>query len=55
MINIIFAFIISYFALFVCWFLPKAGTTEYTDPTAKELIAIAFVAAIPASMAAVML
>jgi len=55
MISILFTFIISYLALFVCWFLPKAGTPEYTDPTAKELIAIAFVAAIPTSMAAFML
>jgi len=54
MINILFTFFISYFVLFVCWFLPTAGTPEYTDPTKKELLAIAFAAAIPATMAAIM-
>ncbi len=54
MVDIIFAFIITYLVLFVCWFLPKAGTSEYTDPTGKELLAIAFVAALPTAMVAVM-
>ena len=54
MINIIFTFILTYFVMFVCWFLPKAGTPEYTDPTRKELLALAFVAAIPAAMVAIM-
>ncbi len=55
MVNIIFTFIITYLVLFVCWFLPKAGTPEYINPTGKELLAIAFAAAIPAVMVAVML
>ena len=54
MIDVIFTFIISYLVLFVCWFLPKAGTTEYTDPSRKELLTIAIAAAIPASMVAIM-
>ena len=55
MVNIIFTFILTYFVMFVCWFLPKAGTPEYTDPTRKELLALAIVAAIPATMVAIML
>ena len=54
MVDIIFTFIITYLVLFACWFLPKAGTSEYRDPTGKELLAIAFAAAIPASMVAIM-
>ena len=54
MIDIIFAFIISYLILFVCWFLPKAGTPEYTDPTRKELLVLAIIAAIPAGLVAIM-
>ena len=55
MINIAFTFVITYLVLFVSWFLPKAGTPEYTDPTRKELLAIAFAAAIPAAMVAIMI
>ena len=54
MVNIIFTFIISYLALFVCWFLPNAGTPQFTDPTRKELLLIAVAAALPASMVALM-
>ena len=54
MLDILFAFFISYFVLFVCWFLPKAGTQEFEDPTIKELLSIAVVAAVPASMVAFM-
>ena len=54
MISIIFTFIITYLVLFVSWFLPKAGTSEYTDPTKKELLAIAAFAALPTAMVAVM-
>ena len=54
MINIIFTFVITYFVLFVSWFLPNAGTAEYTNPTSKELLAIAIAASFPAAMVAVM-
>ena len=55
MVNIIFTFVLTYLVLFVCWFLPKAGTAEYTEPTPKELLAIAIAAAFPAAMVAVMI
>ena len=54
MVDIIFTFIITYLILFVSWFLPKAGTSEFTDPSGKELLAIAFAAAVPATMVAIM-
>jgi hypothetical protein len=55
MLNIIFTFIMTYLLLSVCWFLPDAGTSKFADPTKKELLIIAAVAAIPTSMMAVML
>ena len=54
MLDILFTFFISYFVLFVCWFLPKAGTPDFQDPTRKELIILAVVASIPAGMVAIM-
>ena len=54
MVDIIFTFIITFLVLFVCWFLPKAGTPEYTDPSKVELLFIAIIACIPAVMVAVM-
>ena len=54
MLEILFTFIISFFVLSVCWFLPSAGTADYSDPTRKEILVIAILAAIPASMVAIM-
>jgi len=47
MIDIVFTFIISYFILFGSWFIPKAGTEEFEEPTKKELIIIAIAALMP--------
>ena len=55
MVDIIFTFIITFLVLFVCWFLPKAGTSEYTEPTRMELLVIAIISCVPAGMIAIML
>ena len=47
MIDIVFTFIISYFVLFGSWFIPKAGTPEFENPTKKELVVIAIIALMP--------
>lgn len=54
MLNIIFTFVMTYFLLSVCWFVPEAGKASFKDPTKKEILLIGAAALIPTLMVAVM-
>ena len=53
-LNIIFTFVMTYFLLSVCWFVPEAGKASFKDPTKKEILLIGAAALIPTLMVAVM-
>ena len=48
MIDIIFTFLITFLIISVSWFVPKAGTSNFTGVTKKELSVIAVMSVIPA-------
>ena len=54
MLNIVFTFIMTYFLLSVCWFVPEAGKASFKDPTKKEILLIGTAAFIPTLMVALM-
>jgi len=45
----IFTFIVSFFVLFVAWFLPIAGTPEVNKPKKKALIIMSLLSTLPAT------
>tara|TARA_Y100000816_G_C26083536_1_gene571437 strand:+ start:1407 stop:1574 length:168 start_codon:yes stop_codon:yes gene_type:complete len=55
MLDILFTFIMTYFLLSVCWFVPEAGKATFKEPTKKEILLIGAAALIPTLMVAVML
>ena len=54
MLNILFTFVMTFFLLSVCWFLPEAGKSSFKDPTKKEILLIGTAALVPTLMVAVM-